>query len=233
MAVSNIEKAIEAIDKIDFNMSPDYIKSELADIKNILVYEKQRAIMAESKKKTNVLTAIKKILSGAEKSGRHSLATIQHSADGRPFICDGYVAIRWNNEIPELKAFEQLSSDKSIKIDGSILPNRSQVIEETITDDDKLVLDNLNKYIKLYNGKEDVVTIKLFNKYYNAVYLKRVFDVIGTDIQTIAYLKTGDMYPNFIYKDNLEAVILPLKIDCNEKPLIDSQTLKFIETLKQ
>lgn len=233
MAVSNIEKAIEAIDKIDFNMSPDSIKSELADIKNILVYERQCAIMAESKKKTNVLTAIKKILSDAEKSGRHELSTIQHSADGRPFICDGYVAIRWNNEIPELQAFEQLPSDKSLKIADSIMPNRSQLTEETITDDDKLVLDNLNKYIKLCDRKQAVVAIKLFNKYYNAVYLKKVFDVIGTDIQTIAYLKKGDEYPNFIYKDNLEAVILPLRINDNEKPLIDSKTLKFIEALKQ
>lgn len=232
MAVSNIEKAIEAIDKIDFNMSKDYIQSQLADIKNALVYERQCAIMTEPGKRTNVLTAIKKILSDAEKSGRSTLATVQHSTDGRPFICDGYAAIRWDNEIPELQAFKQLSPDKSINLNDSILPKRSQVIEETITDEDKLVLSNLSKYIKLYKNKQAFVGVKLFNKYYDAIYLKKVFDIIGTDIQSISYLKKDEKCPNFIYKNNLEATILPLRLDAELKQSADYQTLEFIKLLK-
>ena len=52
-------------------------------------------------------------------------------------------------------------------------------------------------------------------------------------MQSIYYLKQDESYPNFIYKDNLTAVILPCRILEGEyKQKIESQTLEFIKLLK-
>ena len=235
MKVTEIDKMIKAIDGIDFNASKDFIKTQILEVKNMLVYERQCAVMEEKGGKTSLLTAIKTILSGAKSMGRESLSTVQHSEDGKPFICDGYVAISWNDDIPELKAFEQTPAERSIKLINSIMPkSRSQAIESAISDDDKLILNNLAKYVKLHKAETATPIIKIFNKYYNAAYLKRVFDVVGAaDMQSIYYLKQEESYPNCIYKDNLTAVILPCRVlEGEDKQKIESQTLEFIKLLK-
>ena len=234
MKVTEIDKMIKTIDGIDFNASKDFIKTQILEVKNMLVYERQCAVMEEKGGKTSLLTAIKTILSGAKSMGRESLSTVQHSEDGKPFICDGYVAISWNDDIPELKAFEQTPAERSIKLINSIMPkSRSQVIEAAISDDDKLILNNLAKYVKLHKAETTTPIIKIFNKYYNAAYLKKVFDIVGAaDMQSIYYLKQEESYPNFIYKDNLTAVILPCRVLEGDKQKIESQTLEFIKLLK-
>lgn len=234
MKVTEIDKMIKAIDGIDFNASEDFIKTQILEVKNMLVYERQCAVMEEKGGKTSLLTAIKTILSGAKSMGRESLSTVQHSEDGKPFICDGYVAIIWDKDIPELKAFEQAPAERSIKLNSIMPESRSQAIESAISDDDKLILNNLAKYVKLHKAETATPIIKIFNKYYNAAYLKRVFDIVGAaDMQSIYYLKQEGSYPNFIYKDNLTAAILPCRVlEEKDKQKIESQTLEFIKLLK-
>lgn len=234
MKVTEIDKMIKAIDGIDFNSSKDIVKTQILEVKNMLVYERQCAIMEEKENKTSLLTAIKTILSGAKLMDRESLSTVQHSENGKSFICDGYVAISWDNDIPELKAFEQTPAERSIKLNSIMPKSCSQAIETVISDDDKLILNNLAKYVKLHKKETATPIIKIFNKYYDAAYLKRVFDVIGTaDMQLIYYLKQGESYPNFIYKGNLTAAILPCRIlNEEDRQKIESQTLEFIKLLK-
>ena len=88
------------------------------------------------------------------KAERPALATIMHDKDGKQFICDGYMLIKWNEYQEELNGFLQTDYEKSIKIEN-ILPLEHNTVKHELTEEETLLIKNIDKYIK---------TIKDINK---------------------------------------------------------------------
>lgn len=98
--------------------------------------------------------------------------------DGKPFICDGYILIRWKDERPELKAFNQLEAINSLDADGLI--NCFEGNYYSLSDADKTIINNLDKFIKLYKKKSNpFCPVMLCGIAFDACLLKKLIDVIG------------------------------------------------------
>lgn len=216
MTTKKIDEAIKFLEKGD-----------IAELLKLLTYERQKSILEESGKKIKLAPAVKKIISNNPE--RPVLETVQYN-DERPFICDGYILIRWNKEQPELKCFTETHGEKALKCDN-LLPNINDCTEYKLTEDDKAIINNLDKYIKLYKTK-GILSINVFNKTYDAKQLKMLFDVIGTDFNIIYTLKSRNPKTslNMFMNDNLTAIILPLNIENEETK---NRTKNFLEVIKQ
>ena len=86
MNTATIEKCIDLLNtgKID-------------DLRALLNYERETNILASKGIKTSLLNAVKKIVcDNGLKEWRKALAGIQHTPDGKQFICDGYLLVKWN-----------------------------------------------------------------------------------------------------------------------------------------
>lgn len=201
MNTAKIEKCIELLNK-----------EKITELKDFLQYERQASILNENSKKTTLLTAVKKIIDDKDlKEYRPTLATIQHTMNGKPFICDGYILIRWKDERPELDAFNQLEASKSINADNIL--DRFEGNYYPLSADDETIINNLDKFIKLY-GKKDkkrnpfcsVVVCKIT---FDAYLLKRLIDVIGANkITEVKTQKTGSGIK--IETDEATALIMAL-----------------------
>ena len=160
------------------------------------------------------------------------METIQHTADGKPFICDGYFLVKWNADKPELDGLPQTPADKSINGDGVIL-QRCNLTEYKLTDDDKTILKNIDKYIKLYPAsKGDYSVVKLFNGYFDAKLIKKVISIIGTDFDSIWLNERYDrLTSGTIFEGDYTAVIMALRCDKTEQA--DANTAAFLEAIKE
>lgn len=220
MNTATIEKAIKLC-------NPESLK----ELEELLIYERQKSILQGKKKAVKLMSAVNKILSNNPE--RPILTTIQHTKDGEPFICDGYCLIKWNEEQDELNAFTQTSPEQSLKADD-IMPNLSDCTEYTLSPEDKLIITNLDKYIKLYKDKYKAryfAPVNVFGKTYNAYLLKDFFAVTGTDFDTI-YRQKGVIYGGDMFiNDEIKALCLPLRKVANDE-IINETTKNFLEVLK-
>lgn len=221
MKLKEIEKAIELVNN-----------GKIDDLKALLAYERQKEILNGDTKKTAFLTAVKAVIDNKDlKLTRPSLACIEHTPDGKPFICDGYLAVRWNVAKPELDGLPQ---DLGTAIAINNLINVDIVDRYTVTDDDRLIMRNLAKFTKLSNDKNK--TIYLFGSFFNAWYLKRLFDIIGYDITEIGYERSG--YTNshtrthHIETADSSALICPIRVDTEKQKAIIDTTNDFLAMLK-
>lgn len=222
MKLKEIEKAIELVNN-----------GEIADLKALLAYERQKEILNGDTKKTAFLTAVKAVIDSKDlKLARPSLACIEHTPDGKPFICDGYLAVRWNIAKPELDGLPQ---DVGMPIAINNLINVDIADRYTVTDDDRLIMRNLAKFTKLGNDKNR--TIYLFGSFFNAGYLKKLFDIIGYDITEVGYERSGyassNLKAHHFETADSSAIICPIRVLETEKQkaIIDT-TNDFLAMLK-
>jgi hypothetical protein len=223
MNTATIEKCIELLNtgKID-------------DLRDLLNYERETNILASKGVKMSLLNAVKKIVcDNGLKEWRKNLY-IQHTPDGKQFICDGYLLVKWNEEQPELNALPQTPVNESINA-NNILRTTASMSKYELTESDKIIAENIDKYIKLYNEKKArKFPVKYCNKFFDATYLKRAFSVIGTDFEHILTGKDGNS-PLQIYETNYSAVLLPININTikdEDKTIIEQNTQKFVEQIK-
>lgn len=223
MTTATIEKCIELLNA-----------NSLDDLRNLLNYERQASILKGNGQKTTLLTAVKKAL--GKRPDRPVLETIQHTADGKPFICDGYFLVKWNTDKPELDGLPQTPADKSVNGDG-IIPQICNLTEYELTDDDKTILKNIDKYIKLYPAaKGDYSVVKLFSGYFDAKLIKKVVSIIGTDFDSIWLKESYDrlLYSGTIFEGDYTAVIMSMRVDTTEQAAAnDARTAAFLEVIKE
>lgn len=223
MNTAKIEKCIELLNA-----------GKIAELKDFLQYERQASILNENGKKTTLLTAVKKIVDDKYlKEARPNLASIQHTADGKPFICDGYLLIRWKDERPELNAFNQLEASKSINTDYIL--DRFEGNYYPLSPDDNTVINNLDKFIKLY-GKKDknrnpFCPVVFCEITIDAYLLKKAIDVIGTD--KITEIRTHNRGASAIIEtDEATALVMALH---SPQHLTEAEqnTKNFLEQMKK
>ena len=222
MKLKEIEKAIELLNN-----------GEIADLGALLAYERQKEILNGDTKKTAFLTAVKAVIDNKDlKLARPMLACIEHTPDGKPFICDGYLAVRWNVVKPELDGLPQ---DVGTPIAINNLINVDIADHYTVTDDDRLIMRNLAKFTKLGNDKNR--TIYLFGSFFNAGYLKKLFDIIGYDITEVGFERSGyassNLKAHHFETADSSAIICPIRVSETEKQkAIIDMTNDFLAMLK-
>lgn len=223
MNTATIEKCIDLLNtgKID-------------DLRDLLNYERETNILASKGVKMSLLNAVKKIVcDNGLKEWRKNLYGIQHTPDGKQFICDGYLLVKWNEEQPELNALPQTPANESI--DANSILRSTSMSKYELTDSDKIIAENIDKYIKLYNEKKaKKFPVKYCNKFFDAHYLKKAFSVIGTDFEHILTGKNENS-PLQINEKDYSAVLLPININSitdESKTTIEQNTQKFVEQIK-
>lgn len=214
-----------------------YIKlanENTTELLRVLEFDRQQAIMEEKGKTMKLATAVKKIIDLKDlKTQRPALASIMHDKNGKQFICDGYLLIKWNEYQEELDGFVQTDYDKSIKLE-SILPNEYNTSKHELTEDEILLINNISKYIKLYKDKAQsngIIPIKLFGKVYSAHLIKKAFDIIG-EIRTYNTTDNREYTPIYIYENGIESCLLPIRIEEEFKKEVNEMTQEFLERLK-
>lgn len=224
MNTATIEKCINLLNtgKID-------------DLRDLLNYERETNILASKGVKMSLLNAVKKIVCNIGlKEWRKNLYGIQHTPDGKQFICDGHLLVKWNEEQPELNALPQTPANESIDA-NNILRTTASMLKYELTDSDKIIAENIDKYIKLYNEKKaKKYPIKYCNKFFDALYLKKAFSVIGTNFEHILTGKNENS-PLQINEKDYSAVLLPININTiadESKTTIEQNTQKFVEQIK-
>lgn len=224
MKLAEIEKVIEQVKKCDIEKALE-----------LLNYARAEAICKQKGGKLKLLTAVKNVLKSAG-TERPVLQKIQTSKDGMQAVCDGYMLVKWLEQQDELNELPIASYDESIKVDN-ILPDESVLScckEIKLSDNDLLLLGNVDKYIKLHKDKKQYCGLPLYfaGGYYEAGLLKRFCDVVGefTEAKQVNSLTS----PLFVCKDNLRAMILPIRVaEDSEKESVKERTEAFCEMLKQ
>ncbi len=217
--------------------------AKLEDLRNLLMYEREKSILEASGKKMKLAPIVKRFL--AKNTGfRPLLATVMYDSQNRPIICDGYMLVRWEKEQPELKAFPETRGADVLNADA-IIPPINQSEEWTLTESDKIVLENIDKYIKLYDKEKDRdkhLPVNLFGKFFDAYLVRDFVGVIGTDFEK-TYVKydrnarsswgSFAFAPHTVVNDDLTAIILPLSVKDEEKKVEhEKRTQEFVEHIK-
>lgn len=204
----------------------------LSVLNDLLLYERERSILEAAGKKMKLAPIIKKVLDKS-KGNRPVLATVMYDTLNRPIVCDGYILVRWNKEQPELKAFPETRGESVLKADN-IIPEQYRCTERELTENDRIILLNIDKYIKLYEkAKDDFknIPVCLFGKIFNARLVKDFIGIIGTDFDK-TYTE-AEYSPNAIFHEDYSAVILPMRLlkEEDKKACID-RTEEFIAKIK-
>lgn len=228
MNTTTIEKAIALFDS-----------AKLEELRNLLIYEREKSILEASGHKMHLAPIVKRILKRNEEC-RPVLATVMYDEQNRPIICDGFLLVRWNEEQSELKAFPETHGERVLAAEN-IIPKQSDCEEWELTENDRIILKNIDKYIKLYNKekKQSVLPVGLFGKIFNAQLVKDLVDIIGTEFEKTYTRNLSSNYgnrencPDTIFKDDLTAVILPLRLlNDADKESCKERTETFINRIK-
>lgn len=211
MDIKNIEQAIKLIDNNEFGR-----------LKDLLIFEREKAILKSSGKKSSLLNAVKKVI---DKCERETLKAVFRDDNNKQFICDGYIMVRWKNEVENLKCFEKKSPNHLWKLPRSLMPH-STIIDSS--DDTKIVLKSLDKYIKLYKGKCDIfVPIYIFGRTVDAILLKKLIDIVGVDINHATINKENPRTYITLHTNDTDSIILPLNFQDLEKTIKRTQDFIF------
>lgn len=229
MNTTTIEKAIALFDS-----------AKLEELRNLLIYEREKSIFEQSGKKMNLAPTVRKILKRSEKD-RPVLATVMYDEQNRPCICDGFMLVRWNEEQPELKAFPETRGENVLKADN-VIPKQSECVERDLTETDRLIIANIDKYIKLYASEKEahgVLPVCLFGKIFNAYLVKDFIGVIGTGFEKTYTRNLSHNYgsldccPDTIFQDDLTAVIFPFRVlQEKDRDECKARTETFVKRLK-
>lgn len=228
MNIITIEKAIALLNG-----------AQLEELRDLLVYEREKAIFASEGRKMKIAPAVKNVL-GKTLKNRPILSTVMHDKKERPFICNGFLLVRWFEEQPELKGFPQTPSDSPDSINAdNIMLKKCECEARPVDENDRLIVENIDKYIKLYNKekKDRVLPVEVFGKSFDAYLLRDFINIIGKDFEEVYTALYGygtfSYKPSCVYKDDLEAMILPLRVTNEDtKEASCERTRSFLEQLK-
>lgn len=221
MNTATIEKAIKLLNE-----------SDIVALGNLLRFEYEKSVLQDNGKKTNVLTAVKKFIKNA-KEYNEKLYGIMRSKDGKQAICNGYVLVKWKNEKNELNALPQLPETASINV-NYLLDYFNGIVGTASSESDKIVLKNIDKFIKLNKDKsvsKRYIEVEFGGRIFDAKMLKDLVDIIGTDDITL-YIPQRS-YNLKIETPEAEAVICGLRLNFNESELktVYKNTQDFIDKI--
>lgn len=216
MNATTIKKCLDLLNNLNID-----------ELRTTLKTEYIKATSAEPNKKLTLLTAVKKAITNKYEK-RETLTTIMHDKNGKQFICNGYIAVIFNEYIAELEALPQTDSEKSIDI-YRIAEFYKQGEECTATEKEKVIIQNIAKYKKIF-GKEQ--SVKIFNHFYSADLLTKFIDIIGSDFGN--YKNTvGGIYTECNGKTALICALNPYSITEENQKRIEEQTEKFYKILTE
>lgn len=197
MNSTTIEKCLKLLEQ------QDYIAA-----RELLETERVKAIFAEKGTNTTFTKAVKNYITAT----RTDLAGVGIDNE-KPFLCDGYSLIAWKREQPQLAGLPQ--PEKKLNPDA-LLANQKGVRRVGVTDDERKIASNLDKYIKLYpTKKHDYCPVYLFGAFWDAKYLLPLFNITGFDFTEACIKETevGRVYSAVLENDDLKLLILPLRVD--------------------
>ncbi len=220
-----------------------YMKeNRMNDLQTYLLEKRTAIILADKERNVSEGTiskkikAVKKYLTETRWNSQSQLKKIHFTKESEPFICNGCSLIKWNDatEAEFLQVFEQLPPKESLFYE-SFVKWQNFVSEEVVFASDKLVLENIGKFIKLYKSKrgKEIVTVRLFGAYFDACLVQEVVSIIGTDILGVKLQKSiGNTVMSVIVRTPAHlAMILPIRTDKNEK--IEERMVEFFDLMKQ
>lgn len=197
MNSTTIEKCLKLLEQKDF-----------VSARELLEAERVKAIFAEKGTNTTFTKSVKNYITAT----RTDLAGVGIE-NGKPFLCDGYNLIIWKHEQPQLAGLPQ--PQKKLN-PNTLLPDPRSLRSIKVTDDEKIIAMNLDKYIKLYPTKKyDYCPVYLFGAFWDAKYLLPLIKITGFDFMTadIKSNELGRVYSAVLENDDLKLLILPLRVD--------------------
>lgn len=207
--ITSIEKAINLLDGC-----------KLEELRELLSYEREKAILKSNGGNTKLYTTVKKII---DKITRDDLRGIMIDENGIQWLCNSFLLVKWKINKPELRCLEKPKTP-CINLEKLLCRPSSDIFN--ITDDEKIIIRNLDKYIKLYKVKKDpIVPVCLFGTVVDAVLVKQVIDIIGTAF--ICYLRSKDKSIKII-TDEAETLFLPLRDNPEFAEKVEARTKEFI-----
>lgn len=226
MTNNDIIKIIDFIDKNEIDKARDFLKTQL--------------VKGTDKKSYNILSLVKKIILSKETVSRPVLRSIMHcKSDNKQCICDGFVGIKWKQNESGLDALAQTASENSIDLDA-IMGNLPPIYK--LTDNDKFIIDNIDKFHDLalaskIDKKEKGFTTYIFGKYFDVNIIKNVIKIClayDSDFANTNFYSEDILYrPVQLENDNVKAIILPVRTkDDEERDAIQTQTQKIIDMIK-
>ena len=221
MNTATIEKAIKLLNEGDIIVLGDLLRLE---------YEK--SVLQDNGKKANVLTAVKRFIEGGKKNGYgETLYGIMRSKDGKQAVCNGYVLVKWKNEKNELNALPQIPETASIDV-NHLLDYFNGIVGTALSESDKIVLKNIDKFIKLNKDKrvsERFIEVEFGGRIFDAKMLKDLVDIIGTDDITLYIPQCG--YNLKVETPEAEAEVCGLRLDEPERKTVHKNTQDFIDKI--
>lgn len=224
MNIADIEKCIKLLNN-----------SQRDEAIEFLIYCRNNEILKQNGKKTHKAVVLKKIIDDM-KDSRPGLAKIQLTKDGKQFFIDGYMAILWKEHQPELDGLPI----KPYK-EGDTLDIRKFILEDyqcdwqDISNNDKILLKNLNKYIRYYKpNRHDICPVYIFGRYMDAEMLLRTIKIIGSNIEQYYYnARTSAILFKCEDNENITMTLLEKRISEQEKQDIINRTNEFINLLSE
>ena len=219
MNTATIEKAIKLLNEGD-----------IIALGDLLRFEYEKSVLQDNGKKANVLTAVKKFVKNA-KEYSEKLYGIMRSKDGKQAICNGYMLVKWKNEKNELNALPQISQTASIDV-NHLLDYFNGIVGTALSESDKIVLQNIDKFIKLNKDKsvsKRYIEVEFGGHIFDAKLLKDLVDIIGTDDITLYVPQHQNSLK--IETSEAEAMICGLRFDEPELKTIHKNTQDFIDKI--
>lgn len=221
MNTATIEKAIKLLNEGD-----------MVALDDLLRFEYEKSVLQDNGKKTNVLTAVKRFIKGGRENGYgERLYGIMRSKDGKQAICNGYVLVKWKNEKNELNALPQIPETASPDV-NHLLDYFNGIVGTVLSESDKIVLKNIDKFIKLNKDKrvsERFIEVEFGGHIFDAKLLKDLVDIIGTDDITLYIPQCG--YNLKIETPEAEAMVCGLRLDEPGPKTIHKNTQDFINKI--
>ena len=125
-------------------------------------------------------------------------------------------------------------SDNLIKPDRIIIPKHF-CEEYILTDDEQLLLKNLDKYIAIHktpNARNEIIPIYIFDRLYNAKLLANFIKLTGKFDKV--YLPKEHHSPIGVFEQHITAIVLPIRVKGNFKDETTEQiTTDFINKLRE
>ena len=223
MELRRIEKAIELLNE-----------NNVKELKELLEFERQKSIMNGKGRNVKFATLVRNLIKVNAES-RPLLATIMHDELNRQFICDGFLLARFEQHKEELDGLSQTPySDNLIKPDRIIIP-KHLCKEHAITEDEQLLLKNLEKYMAIYktpNVRNGIIPVSIFGRTFNAKFLWNFIKITG-QVDKV-YLPEEPYSPIGVFEQHITAVVLPIRVNGEyTSENVEQRTEEFIKKLKE
>lgn len=219
MNTATIEKAIKLLNVGD-----------IVALGDLLRFEYEKSVLQTNGKKANVLTAVKKFIENAKKYNEN-IYGVMRSKDGKQAICNGYVLVKWKNEKSEFNALPQIPETASINV-NYLLGRFNGIVGTALSESDKIVLKNIDKFIKLNKDKsvsKRYIEVEFGGCIFDAKILKDLVDIIGTDDITLYIPQRSNNLK--IETPEAEAMVCGLRFDEPELKEVRKNTQDFIDKI--